>query len=434
MNAHDDPGRMVSDWLHEYAAHRVPGHLDAVLQETSTMRQRPAWSSLERWLPVQTTARLAPQPRLGWVFLIVLALIAVVGVALLTAGQRSRPAPPFGLAANGAVVYGQDGDIYRYDVSTGQRLPLISGPTYDFGGTFSRDGTRLAFARIPADHIDDADPPLAIMVAGIDGSNIRELTGPVNGNCWSDWSPDGGRIVYRTQLPSGYGLLNVLDVATGVSSTFDVGSSVRCGGIAWRPPDGQEIVFRGDDGVRHAVFAIRPDGTGLRQVNTQNPICDCDSGASMSPDGATMTVTRWGGEGARIWLLDLETGAERVLRIPPGTAARGGAFSPDGRLLAYPLLHRVSSSQNAYQVVVAPVDGHASAVPLGPTMTLPDNGSDEAFASLAFTPDGTSLLASYPDSPTSMISTTWLLPVDGSPGAEVGRGKFTSIDIQRQAP
>ena len=154
----------------------------------------------------------------------------------------------------------------------------------------------------------------------------------------------------------------------------------------------------------------------------------------MTPDGTTMTVTRWGGEGARIWLLDLNTGAERVLPIPPGTAARGGAFSPDGRLLAYPLLHRVSSSQNAYQVVVAPVDGHAPAVPLGPTTTLPDNGSDEAFVSLAFTPDGTSLLASYPDSPTSMISTTWLLPVDGSPGAEVGRGKFTSIDIQRQAP
>ena len=180
------------------------------------------------------------------------------------------------------------------------------------------------------------------MVAGIDGSDVRELTGPVNGTCASDWSPDGGRIVYRTQLPSGYGQLNVLDVATGTSTTLDVGSSVRCSGIAWRPPDGREIVFRGDDGVRHAVFAIRPDGTGLRQVNTQIPNCDCDSGAAMSPDGATMTVTRWGDEGARIWLLDLNTGTERVLPIPPGTSARGGAFSPDGRLLVYPLLHRVS--------------------------------------------------------------------------------------------
>ena len=58
-------------------------------------------------------------------------------------------------------------------------------------------------------------------------------------------------------------------------------------------------------------------------------------------------------------------------------------------------------------------------------MTLPDNGSDEAFVALAFTPDGTSVLASYPDSPTSMSQTTWLLPVDGSPGTRVGRGQFT---------
>jgi Tol biopolymer transport system component len=433
MSAHDDP-RRVSDWIHGYAAHRVPAHLDRVLAETSRRRQRPAWSIPERWLPVQTTLRLAPQPRLGWLFLIVLALIAVVAVALLTAGSKTRPAPPFGLAANGAVAYAQDGEIYRYDIPTGQLVPLIGGPTYDFGATFSKDGTRLAFARIPADHVDDADPPLSILVAGTDGSGIRELTGPVNGNCWSDWSPDGGRIVYRTQLPSGYGLLNVLDVATGTSTTLDVGSSVRCSGIAWRPPDGKEIVFRGDDGVRHAVFAIRPDGTGLRQVNTQDPVCDCDSGASISPDGSTMTVTRWGDEGARIWLLDLSTGTERMLPIPPLTSARGGVFSPDGRFLAYPLLHQVRLFQNAYQVVVAPIDGHAPAVPLGPTIALPDNGSDEAFVSLAFTPDGSSVLASYPDSPTSMSQTTWLLPVDGSPGTQVGRGEFASIDIQRLGP
>ena len=213
------------------------------------------------------------------------------------------------------------------------------------------------------------------------------------------------------------------------------GWSVRCSGIAWRPPDGHEIVFRGDDGVRHAVLAIRPDGTGLRPVNTQIPNCDCDSGAAMSPDGATITVTRWGDEGARIWLLDLNTGTERALPIPPAAAAaRGGTFSPDGRSLAYPLLHRLSAVQLGYQVVVAPIDGHAPAVPLGPTMALPENGSDEAFVGLAFTPDGTSILASYPDSPTSMSQTTWLLPVDGSPGTWVGRGQFTSIDIQRRAP
>ena len=93
-------------WLHEDAEHRVPDHLDAVLRRTQTERQRPAWSSLERWLPVQTTLRLAPGPedrlaprgprpghraRRGRL---------VVGLAGI------RPAPPFGPARNGAIVFG----------------------------------------------------------------------------------------------------------------------------------------------------------------------------------------------------------------------------------------------------------------------------------------------------------------------------------------
>ena len=156
----------IAEWLDAESAFHLPAHLGEVVAQTAVTRQRPWWSSLERWLPVQTAARVAPQPRLGWLLLIVLALIAVVGVALLTVGQRARPAPPFGPAANGAVAYAEDGDIYRYDIATGQRSPLIVGPTYDFGGTFSRDGTRLMFARIPAGHVDDADPPLSIMVAG----------------------------------------------------------------------------------------------------------------------------------------------------------------------------------------------------------------------------------------------------------------------------
>ena len=65
MNANDDPGRVVSDWLHEFGAHRVPDHLDAVLRTTSTRRQRPAWSSLERWLPMHRPFASRPRPGSG---------------------------------------------------------------------------------------------------------------------------------------------------------------------------------------------------------------------------------------------------------------------------------------------------------------------------------------------------------------------------------
>ncbi len=60
MNPSDAFDRHVSDWLHADAEHRVPEHLDAVLRRTRTERQRPAWSSLERWLPVDLTLDPAP--------------------------------------------------------------------------------------------------------------------------------------------------------------------------------------------------------------------------------------------------------------------------------------------------------------------------------------------------------------------------------------
>jgi hypothetical protein len=98
------------------------------------------------------------------------------------------------------------------------------------------------------------------------------------------------------------------------------------------------------------------------------------------------------------------------------------------------MLHRIAPSQNAYEVGIAPVDGSSPARALGHEVTLPPNGSDEAFVSISFTPDGQSLIVSYPDSPTSTSNTIWLLPVDGTPGREIGSGTFASLDIQRLAP
>ena len=68
MITNDAFERKVSDWLHADAEHRIPDHLDAVLRRTSVERQRPAWSSLERWLPVDTTfaGRLTPAMRPAW--------------------------------------------------------------------------------------------------------------------------------------------------------------------------------------------------------------------------------------------------------------------------------------------------------------------------------------------------------------------------------
>src|SRR5262245_42102659 len=114
MNANDSFERSVSRWLHDDADHQVPDHLQAVLQRIRTERQRPAWSSLERWLPMDTTfsGRIAPTLRPVWIVVMLGLLLIVAVAAVLVAGSRPRVVPPFGLAANGELFYALNGDVY----------------------------------------------------------------------------------------------------------------------------------------------------------------------------------------------------------------------------------------------------------------------------------------------------------------------------------
>jgi hypothetical protein len=112
MTAHDDFNAMFSDWLDDQAGRGAPDYLDEILVRTIRTRQRPAWSSLERWLPVQLTfsGRLAPIPRLAWI-MVVLAMLVLAAAALLVVGVGQRRLPHFGAAANGQIAFVDGGNL-----------------------------------------------------------------------------------------------------------------------------------------------------------------------------------------------------------------------------------------------------------------------------------------------------------------------------------
>ena len=120
MTLNDGFERTVSDWLDEQAGQGMPGYLDETLARTTRTRQRPAWSSLERWLPVDLSTRrstFACRTRcdLSHCFSSSRFLIAVV--VTLAAGARRPLPPPFGLARNGDIVTSREGDLYLIDSS-----------------------------------------------------------------------------------------------------------------------------------------------------------------------------------------------------------------------------------------------------------------------------------------------------------------------------
>jgi Tol biopolymer transport system component len=430
MTTDDRLERTMSAWLREDAPFRVSDHLDEVLSVTSETRQRPAWSSLERWLPVDTTfrPRLFHAPRLSQVLLVAALLVALLGLLLFAVGsQRQRLPEPFGPARNGIFVTSRDGDLYTIDPTTSRSAPLALGDGFDFSPIFSRDGTRIVFLRSDGPLTEPAI--LTMMVANADGSDLHAVTPPTQSLDWFDWSPDGTKIAYMAT-----GQLWVADARGGEPLMLPGARPAHF--PTWLPPDGREIVYR-LEGDYPAVFAIRPDGTGRHPISVSDPNNRFDyQSLGVSPDGSKVTFTRWSndipdidnGWLPRVYAVDVATGKEMPFPTASGTGQRGAvAYSPDGKLVAYARIHR----EGAFQIVVANADGSGNERTLGPKKPGPADGSD-VDATWAFTPDGTALLVRYGN---DNAGATHMLPLDGSPGSIlVDAGGFEFVDVQRLAP
>lgn len=262
----------------------MPDHLEAVLRETSVQPQRPAWSSLERWLPVDTTfrPRLFNAPRVNQVLLVAMLILGLLAALLLYAGsQQHKLPPPFGPAKNGIIYSSGNGDIVKVDPVTLTRTTIIGGSTFDFGPGFSRDGRKILFLRGTSD-CGEPDCGLSLMVANIDGSGLHAVTPAWQSMDWADWSPDGSRIAFLSANQHGLGRVLGIVNADGSDLKVDiVGRSVYPAG--WLPPNGDEIVFRGEQTSPVAdpvlgIYAIKPDGTGERRLTTRTPENDGDFG------------------------------------------------------------------------------------------------------------------------------------------------------------
>jgi len=123
MTSRDRLEERLPKLLDELAAARTPDYFDSMLRQTARTRQRPAWSSLERWLPMDIAARPARLGLTSWrpvvIALVVLAVLLAVSAALFV-GSRPRVPAPFGPARNGLVLFSSTGgDIVSVDPASG---------------------------------------------------------------------------------------------------------------------------------------------------------------------------------------------------------------------------------------------------------------------------------------------------------------------------
>ncbi|MBA3777767.1 MAG: PD40 domain-containing protein [Chloroflexi bacterium] len=393
----------LPELLTELVVPRAPDYLDDILSRTTRTRQRPAWTFPERWLPMDVVARrplIAPPFPWRTVALLIMLAVALAAAVVAVGSLRQAPAP-YGPARNGIVAYGERGDIYTLDPSTGTSKAIVTGSPDDFVPGFSRDGSKLLFLR------KSEGGKQSLMVANADGSDVRALTPePVRALDWFDGSPNQAQVAFQSTVEGKPRMSIVNADGTGLR-TLDVGMSASV--MSWRPPDGREIIFRGqtttsDDRVVSGIFAVRPDGTGLRPVTSTNG--HRDNGYQhplVSPDGSQVVYTNWEPKGPevpaqfalRMHIVDIDTGEDRRLLFgkPTGDIHEGYAlFSPDGSKLLFQQLQFTAEPEGSFQLVVAPADGGGPGVPIGPRLV---KGPTDPGVGYDFSPDGSKVIASY---------------------------------------
>lgn len=316
--------RRLPEILEEISQPRTPDYFDDLLGQTAHMRQRPAWTLPERWLPmVDITRQPAFSRQVPWRQLAVLALIVVLLAAglVLVIGSRPRVPAPFGLARNGLVAYAQAGDIYTADPATGADKAVVTGPETDLRPVFSLDGTRFAFER----KVGGSSGPGLLFVAHADGSGLAQVTpepvGFINNYAFS---PDGQEILVSTG-PEGMRAILVAKTDGSATRTLDVGSLVEAIDPIYRAPDGREVIFVGTEPGQSAagLYAVNPDGTGLRPIVA--PTNMLMLGPRSSPDGTQIAYdairadyeTNPSSPLVRVFIVAGDGGTPRILRDFP---------------------------------------------------------------------------------------------------------------------
>ena len=412
MKQRDELDRMLDAWLDDPYTAPTPRILRRVLERTGRTRQRRAWTSLERWLPMAVITRpaaAAPSLRIAWILLIALLGVAIATGSALIGSQLLRA--PVAIPEGGSAVFafgsyeGDEsspqlvGDIFTIRADGTDLRQLTSGAGIESNPAWSPDGTRIAY-RLWQDSKD------SVMVMDAGGGSVTTLatSGTTTQYCtagWTlTWSPDGGSLLFPASSGCQGGELMVVatDGSAPATNLLAPGMSSQHG--TWSP-DGKRIAFLGSEAAGDVGLYVADVGTGgALSGGLQGTRIGSDLGSDLadpsgrpqwSPDGSELVAA--GPQG--VFVIKADGSGQRLVV----ENASKPAWSPGGDRLAF--LRQVDPSEYwngrpcTTRTWVIDADGTNE-------RELEELGDGCAFGP-AWSPDGTRLasivIASAPDDP-----------------------------------
>jgi hypothetical protein len=307
--------RDVSTLLAELYDAGTPDYRDDLVQRIAATRQRPAWTFPERWLPMDIATRAVPTARFPWRALGVLALLAslvAVGLAAYIGSQPRLPAP-FGLAANGGLVYVAAGDVVVRDTIDAPPRPIVTGPDVETAALYSPLGDRIAIFR----QVEGGED---LWVGDANGQDLIRIAGPYQAIDWVEWSPDQGTIALsydRRGVPA------IELVAIDGSGTRRI-ASFPAMSPAFRPPDGRQLLFRGQEDGRWGFYLVGLEGGA-------EPVRLAIDGDGIEGGGYDLSAVAWSPSGDRIVYHSLVALPDSQLATP-GFRIHLAGIGPEGQV------------------------------------------------------------------------------------------------------
>ncbi len=155
--------------------------------------------------------------------------------------------------------------------------------------------------------VSDRSGEPQIWLAGLDGSNLQQLTFAAGGACEPDWSPDGSQLVFVSPCP-GYqetylngGLFVINADGSGLTGLLDKSSGDY--DPAWSP-DGTKIVFTSLRGAgKPWVYVLDLNTNELTPLATQG---SKNMQPEWSSDGEKIVFISTAKQGERIWIMNAD--------------------------------------------------------------------------------------------------------------------------------
>jgi Tol biopolymer transport system component len=217
------------------------------------------------------------------------------------------------------------GPQFGYELLRGATAPddLYSEPSW------SRDGKRLTFIY-----------NFAVWTSNADGSNRRQLSAQPAAGTYGDsrprWSPDGLRIVYRSQY-NGHLVIKSMNAAGGDVKTIAADQYAHFSDPAYAPFGGKIAYVRSSYGGAGGIVVSNADGSNpvaLLNWTTGAPVLYSPDWA---PDATKLLYTECRDTGPVCALYIVDSDGTKRRKVTDGVSAdmRNGVFSPNGKRIAY---------------------------------------------------------------------------------------------------